>query len=247
MIDFDEVLDNRNQHLTKWEAFPENYGVPADTGIPLWVADMDFRAPPSVNEALQKMVDHGVHGYYGPDDSFREAQVAWMARRHDWAIEPDWALQTHGLGNGLSVIINACSQPGEAVIIFSPVYHSFARIIKANDRRVHASPMRIKDGRFKMDLGALVASLTGDEKIMFLCSPHNPGGRVWSAEELRNVALFCETHDIILVSDESSDPMMPSAPKQGPASRPHMFAVVDGVGQPVASALHLLRPCCTPD
>ena len=88
------------------------------------------------------------------------------------------------------------------MIIFSPVYHSFARIIKANDRRVHASPMRIKDGRFKMDLGALVASLTGDEKIMFLCSQHNPGGRVWSAEELRNVALFCETHDIILVSDE---------------------------------------------
>ena len=157
MIDFDEVLDNRNQHLEKWEEVADRYGVPGDTGIPLWVADMDFRAPPPVNAALQKMVNHGVHGYYGPDCSFREAQVAWMARRHDWAIEPDWALQTHGLGNALSVIINACSQPGEAVIIFSPVYHSFARIIKANDRRVHASPMRIKDGRFKMDLGALAA------------------------------------------------------------------------------------------
>ena len=96
MIDFDEVLDNRNQHLEKWEEVADRYGVPGDTGIPLWVADMDFRAPPSVNEALQKMVDHGVHGYYGPDDSFREAQIAWMARRHDWAIEPDWALQTHG-------------------------------------------------------------------------------------------------------------------------------------------------------
>ena len=202
MIDFDEVLDNRNKHLTKWETFSGEYGVPADTGIPLWVADMDFRAPPPVNEALQKMVDHGVHGYYGPDDSFREAQMAWMARRHDWVIEPDWALQTHGLGNGLSVIINACSQPGEAVIVFSPVYHSFARIIKANDRRVHASTMQIRDGRFHMDLDALAASLTGDEKIMFLCSPHNPGGRIWSADELRDVALFCETHDIIMVADE---------------------------------------------
>ncbi|MEC8262356.1 MAG: MalY/PatB family protein [Pseudomonadota bacterium] len=202
MIDFDEVLDNRDRHLTKWEAFSDNYGVPADTGIPLWVADMDFRAPPPVNEALQKMVDHGVHGYYGPDDSFREAQAGWMARRHDWAIEPEWALQTHGLGNGLSVIINACSEPGEAVIIFSPVYHSFARIIKANDRRVHASPLAIRGGRFHMDLDALAASLTGDEKIMFLCSPHNPGGRIWSADELRDVALFCERHDIIMVSDE---------------------------------------------
>ena len=202
MIDFDEVLDNRNHHLEKWDEVADRYDVPGDTGIPLWVADMDFRAPPAVNAALQAMVDHGVHGYYGPDDSFRDALVGWMARRHNWAIEPDWALQTHGLGNALSVIVNACSVPGEGVIIFSPVYHSFARIIKANDRRVHASPMTVRDGRFHMDFEGLEASLTGDEKIMFLCSPHNPGGRVWSAEELREVASFCQRHDIILVSDE---------------------------------------------
>ena len=202
MIDFDEVLDNRNHHLEKWDEVADRYDVPGDTGIPLWVADMDFRAPPAVNAALQAMVDHGVHGYYGPDDSFRDALVGWMARRHDWTVEPDWALQTHGLGNALSVIVNACSAPGEGVIIFSPVYHSFARIIKANDRRVHASPMTISDGRFHMDFEGLEASLAGDEKIMFLCSPHNPGGRVWSAEELREVASFCQRHDIILVSDE---------------------------------------------
>ena len=202
MIDFDEVLDNRNHHLEKWDEVADRYKVPGDTGIPLWVADMDFRAPPAVNAALQAMVDHGVHGYYGPDDSFREALVGWMARRHDWAVEPDWALQTHGLGNALSVIVNACSAPGEGVIIFSPVYHAFARIIKANGRRVHASPMAVSDGRFYMDFSGLEASLTGDEKIMFLCSPHNPGGRVWSVDELREVASFCQRHDIILVSDE---------------------------------------------
>ena len=175
MIDFDEVLDNRNHHLEKWDEVADRYNVPGDTGIPLWVADMDFRAPPA---------------------------VGWMARRHDWTVEPDWALQTHGLGNALSVIVNACSAPGEGVIIFSPVYHAFARIIKANDRRVHASPMTVSDGRFHMNLSGLEASLTGDEKIMFLCSPHNPGGRVWSADELREVASFCQRHDIILVSDE---------------------------------------------
>ena len=88
------------------------------------------------------------------------------------------------------------------MIVFSPVYHSFMRIIKANDRRVHAAPLRIENGRFHMDIAALEASLTGDEKILFLCSPHNPGGRIWSAEELREVAAFCRRRDIILVSDE---------------------------------------------
>lgn len=202
MIDFDEVIDRRNTHAQKWDQVEKFYGVPGDTGIPLWVADMDFRAPPAVNAALQQMVDHGVHGYYGPDDSFREALVGWMARRHDWAIQPDWALQTHGLGNALSVIVNTCSDPGDGVIVFSPVYHAFMRIIKANDRRVHAAPLRLEDGRFHMDIAALEASLTGDEKILFLCSPHNPGGRVWSADEIRELAAFCLRHDIVLVSDE---------------------------------------------
>ena len=202
MIDFDEIIDRRNTHAQKWDEVEDRYGVPTATGIPMWVADMDFRAPPAVNAALQQMVDHGVHGYYGPDDSFREALVGWMARRHDWQIQPEWALQTHGLGNALAVTINACSAPGEGVIVFSPVYHSFMRIIKANDRRVHASPLRLEDGRFHMDIAALEASLTGDEKILFLCSPHNPGGRVWSADELREVADFCLRRNIILVSDE---------------------------------------------
>ena len=202
MIDFDEIIDRRNTHAQKWDEVEDFYGVLADSAIPLWVADMDFRAPPAVGAALQKMVDHGVHGYYGPDDSFREALVAWMARRHDWAVQPEWAVQTHGLGNALAVIINTCSAPGEGVIVFSPVYHSFMRIIKANDRRVHASPLRLEDGRFHMDIEALEASLTGDEKILLLCSPHNPGGRIWSAAELREVADFCLRRNIILVSDE---------------------------------------------
>ena len=202
MIDFDEIIDRRNTHAQKWDEVEDRYGVLTATGIPLWIADMDFRAPAAVNAALQQMVDHGVHGYYGPDDSFREALVGWMARRHDWQIQPEWALQTHGLGNALAVTINACSAPGEGVIVFSPVYHSFMRIIKANDRRVHASPLRLEDGRFHMDIAALEASLTGDEKILFLCSPHNPGGRVWSADELREVADFCLRRNIILVSDE---------------------------------------------
>ena len=113
MTDFDEVIDRRDTHSQKWDDLEKNYGVPADSGIPLWVADMDFRAPPPVNAALQRMVDHGVHGYYGDDTSFRAAMAGWMKRRHDWTIEPEWALQTHGLVNAIAMVIQACSAPGE--------------------------------------------------------------------------------------------------------------------------------------
>ena len=202
MIDFDEVIDRRDTHSQKWDELEKNYGVSADAGIPLWVADMDFRAPPPVNAALQRMVDHGVHGYYGDDSSFRTAMAGWMQRRHGWTIEPDWALQTHGLVNAIAMVIQACSAPGEGVIIFSPVYHAFARIIGANGRRMVSSPLKVEDNRFHMDIAALEASLTGDERILLLCSPHNPGGRVWSAAELRELAAFCQRNDIILVSDE---------------------------------------------
>ena len=110
MIDFDEIIDRRNTHAQKWDEVEDRYGVPSTTGIPLWIADMDFRAPAAVNAALQQMAEHGVHGYYGPDDSFREALVGWMARRHDWQIQPEWALQTHGLGNALAVTVQIGDQ-----------------------------------------------------------------------------------------------------------------------------------------
>ena len=202
MTNFDEIVDRRNSHSVKWDEMEAIYGVPADTGIPLWVADMDFRAPQCVNDALQAMVDHGVHGYYGDASTFLEAMGGWMKRRHNWNIEPDWALQTHGLVNALGIIIQALSKPGEGVILFSPVYHAFFKIINANKRRIVSSPLRVENNRFHMDLDGLEGMLKGDEKVMFLCSPHNPAGRVWSKEELLEVAAFCERHDIVLVSDE---------------------------------------------
>ena len=201
MFDFDEVIDRRGTHSQKWDGMGR-YGVPTDTGIPLWVADMDFRAAPPINDALQRMVDHGVHGYYGNDTTFRAAMVAWMKRRHDWDIDPEWALQTHGLVNALAMIIQSCSAPGDGVIVFSPVYHAFARIIDANDRQLVESSLVIRDNRFHMDLGSLESTLTGSERLLFLCSPHNPGGRIWNVDELRALSDLCERHDIILVSDE---------------------------------------------
>ena len=128
--------------------------------------------------------------------------VSWMNRRHQWDVQPDWIVNATGLGNALSLCIRSFSEPGDGVIVFSPVYHAFARIINATDRRIVESELVQRDGRYYMDLDALAASLTGSEKMIIFCSPHNPGGRVWSPDELRQLADFCEQYDLILVSDE---------------------------------------------
>ena len=201
-FDFDEIIDRVGTHSSKWDTMESKYGVSPKTGIPMWVADMDFRAPPAVQSALAAALDHGVHGYFGDDSEYRGALIGWMKRRHQWDVEPDWIINAHGLGNAISLCLNAYSAPGDGVIVFAPVYHAFARIIKGTDRRLVESPLIQRDGRYHMDLDALAASLTGDEKIVLFCSPHNPGGRVWSSDELQQLADFCEAHDLTLISDE---------------------------------------------
>jgi len=201
-FNFDEVIDRVGTHSSKWDTMQAKYGVSPKSGIPMWVADMDFRAPPAVQDALAGALDHGVHGYFGDDSDYRAALISWMKRRHQWDVEPEWIINAHGLGNAISLCLQAYSAPGDGVIVFSPVYHAFARIIKGTDRRLVESPLVQRDGRYHMDLEALAGSLTGDEKIVLFCSPHNPGGRVWSPNELQQLAGFCETHDLTLISDE---------------------------------------------
>lgn len=132
MFDFDEVIDRRGTHSSKWDTIEQGFGVSPDDGLAMWVADMDFRAPPAVNEALHELATHGVHGYYGDDASYTAAIAGWMKRRHDWHVEPEWIATTHGIVAGLAVCLQAFSEPGEGVVLFTPVYHAFAKIIKAN-------------------------------------------------------------------------------------------------------------------
>lgn len=203
MFDFDEPIDRRNSHCLKWDIMEKIYGVSPEDGLAMWVADMDFRPPPSVNEALTAAVAHGVHGYFGDDSDYKAAITGWMANRHGWEVDPDSIATTHGVVTGVALCLQAFTEPGDGVILFSPVYHAFYRIIRANGREVVESPLVLReDGRYAMDLEALAASLTGKERVVVLCSPHNPGGRVWSREELRAVADFCVAHDLLLVSDE---------------------------------------------
>ncbi|MGB0497851.1 MAG: MalY/PatB family protein [Rubricella sp.] len=200
--DFDEVIDRRGTHSVKWDVCEALYGVSPDDGIPMWVADMDFRPPPAVTRALADAVEHGVFGYFGNDAPYKEAITGWMKRRHGWVVRPEWISTCHGIVSAVGLALQAFSQKGDGVILFTPVYHAFRKMIDANERRAVESELVMRNGRYEMDLDALAAQLDGSEKIVILCSPHNPGGRVWSEAELRALGQFCVDHDLILFSDE---------------------------------------------
>ncbi|MBR1194091.1 MalY/PatB family protein [Bradyrhizobium sp. AUGA SZCCT0160] len=202
MFDFDRVINRRGTHASKWDMMAKNSGITAADGIPMWVADMDFAAPPGVTEALSTLVTRGVHGYYADTGSWAAALAEWMARRHDLAIDPAWVSPTPGVVSGLGLILQAVTEVGDEVVVFPPAYHAFRKIILANERRILDAQLVQRQGRYEMDLDALGKQLTPKTKIVFFCSPHNPGGTVWSSEEIRALAAFCAERNLILVSDE---------------------------------------------
>lgn len=199
---FDTAPDRRNTHCVKWDGMEKTYGVSPDEGIAMWVADMEFRAPDCVQQAVQKMHDHGVYGYFGDDSAYLRAIQWWMDTRHGWQIDPSWIFTTHGLVNGTAMCVDAFTKPGDGIVLFTPVYHAFARVIKAAERQVVECELVNNAGHYEMDFTAYDAQMTGNERMLILCSPHNPGGRVWTRAELQAVAAFAKRHDLILVSDE---------------------------------------------
>lgn len=201
-MSFDDPIDRTGTHCSKWDMMQPLYGLTPQDGLAMWVADMEFRPPEVVQQALQRMLDHGVYGYFGDDRAYLDAIRWWMQTRHGWDVAPDWIFTTHGLVNGTALAVHSFTQPGDAVVLMTPVYHAFARIIKAAGRDVLECPLTLDDGTARLDIAAWDALMTGREKMLILCSPHNPGGRVWTVEELRAVADFCVRHDLVLISDE---------------------------------------------
>lgn len=201
-FDFDEIIERRGTGSAKWDRMEKIYGVPGDTGLPMWVADTDFRAPPVVLERLRELTDHGIFGYVNIEAEYREAIGWWMQTRHGWHVAPEWIFTTTGLVNGVGMCLDAFTEPGDGIVLFTPVYHAFAKVIRAAGRRVVECPMPIEDGRYVMDFDRWDSLLGGSERMVILCSPHNPGGRVWNRDELRGVADFARRHDLLLISDE---------------------------------------------
>lgn len=199
--DFDTPIDRTHTWSIKHDFKKENGK--ADDILPLWVADMDFRSPDSVVEALKKAVDHGIFGYSRADESYFDAVAAWYQKRHHLTLQPEWMTCTPGIVFALSIAVRAFTQEGDAVLIQPPVYHPFSRAILRNKRTLVENPLVLKDGHYEMDLEELEQKVLDEHvKLMILCNPHNPVGRVWTREELTALTDICLRHHVYVISDE---------------------------------------------
>ncbi|MDK3020248.1 MalY/PatB family protein [Pseudodonghicola flavimaris] len=201
-MNFDEIIDRRGTDCAKWDRMEAIYGVSPDEGIPMWVADTDFKAPEVVLQKVADMVAHGVFGYVDYSKAYTDAIRWWMQTRHDWAVEADWIFTTTGLVNAVGMCLDAYTQPDDEILLFTPVYHAFAKVIRAGHRKVVECPMVNAEGQYELDFAAWDALVTDKARMVVFCSPHNPGGRVWTRAELQGVIDFCKRHDLLLVSDE---------------------------------------------
>ncbi|OYX45006.1 MAG: aminotransferase [Rhodobacterales bacterium 32-67-9] len=201
-MSFDDIIDRIGTHSSKWDLMEPRFGVPASDGLAMWTADSDYPTADCVRDVVRAAADLGIFGYFGDYGDFHEAIGWWMRERHDWTIEPDWILTTHGLGNAVALCIDTWSKPGDSVVIFPPVYHEFAGKIERAGRKVTECPLSRVGDRYMLDLDAAQARLTGTERLLIWCSPQNPSGRIWTPEEQRAVADFALRNNLILVSDE---------------------------------------------
>lgn len=203
--DFDKVIARENTNSIKWDPaiFNEIIGFESEGVLPLWVADMDFRVPEVVIDALSKRVEHGVFGYSSPLDEYFKALTWWQKSRHDWDIKREWVTTTPGIVPALNFFIRALSAEGDKIIIQEPVYYPFRNTIEANDRIVANNPLKLENGKYKMDYEHLEELAKDPQaKMIILCSPHNPLGLVWSHEELRQLGEICNKHNVIVIADE---------------------------------------------
>ncbi len=199
-FDFDSVIDRHNTNSMKWDFTDSFFSMKGL--LPMWVADMDFRAPGSVIDAVKKVAEHGIFGYSGIPDSYYDALIQWMEHRHRWKIKREWSVFTPGVVPALYMLVRAFTQPGDQVIVQTPVYYPFFSAVQNNNRELLDNPLQLKDGRYFMDLHDLENKLTPRTKMLILCNPHNPIGRVWSEQELYDLGELCLKNNILVVSDE---------------------------------------------
>lgn len=201
IYDFDKPVDRRNSDCLKYD-FAVQRGRPADV-LPLWVADMDFPVAREIEDALVARCRHGVFGYSEADAAYFDVVRAWYAKHFAWETREEWLTKTPGVVFALAMAVKAYTNPGDAVLLQRPVYYPFSEVIVGNGRRVVNSPLRRQDGGYVMDFDDLERKITAHKiKLLFLCSPHNPVGRVWTREELRRVGDICLRHRVLVVSDE---------------------------------------------
>lgn len=198
--DFHESINRENTSSVKWGLTKETFG--ADDVLPMWVADMDFQPPNEVKEALQERIDHGIYGYTYTSSTTSEAIKQWLDKRHNWQIEQDWILYDTGVVPSITVAIKAYTSSGDKVMLQSPVYAPFFEMIEINNRKIVNSPLVLNGNRYEIDFIDFENKLKKGVKLFLLCNPHNPGGRVWTEEELRRIGELCYRYNCLILSDE---------------------------------------------
>ncbi len=195
--DFDTIIPRRGTNSYKWDT-PEEEGV-----LPMWVADMDFRTAPAIVDALSRRVKHGIFGYTKVPDAYYDAVVRWFDSRHHWQIDPRWMIYTSGVVPALSAIIKALTEPGDKVIVQTPAYNCFFSSIRNDGCELSANNLVYRGGRYTIDFDDLEAKAADPQaKLLLLCNPHNPVGRVWTREELLRIGEICLRHGVMVVADE---------------------------------------------
>jgi cystathionine beta-lyase len=208
-FNFDEIIDRRHSDSEKWRF--------SDDLLPMWVADMDFKAPPAVLEALHRRVDHGIFGYHHESPTVRQAVVDWVAQRYHWKIDPAWLIFPPDVMVGMNWAAQSVARPGDGVLLQSPVYRPFFRLVRYGDFHLQDAPL-VQDeaGRWQIDMAALEEAVDDRSRLFLLCNPQNPTGRVFTRTELEKLAEFALRHDLIILSDEIHADLIYSGSKHIP-------------------------------
>ncbi|AJQ27210.1 MalY/PatB family protein [Pelosinus fermentans] len=201
LFDFDKIIPRQGTGSRKWDALENVFG--SNDVLPLWIADMDFSSPKAVSTAIIERAKHPIYAYNTQEKSLYQSVIEWAKKRHGWEIEEEWILLAPGVVPSISLSIFALSEPGDGIIIQPPVYPPFFASIKDNERKVVENPLLLKNGRYEIDFEDLEQKLADpNNKLLLLCSPHNPVGRVWSREELEKVYELCQKYEVDVLADE---------------------------------------------
>jgi cysteine-S-conjugate beta-lyase len=197
---FDEIVDRKNTSCVKFDLRDKIFK--NEDVIPMWVADMDFKTPPFIIEALQKRLDHEILGYTFISPTVFESIVTWIRLRHNWEIRPDWISFSPGIVPAVNLLVMAFTEPGDRVIVQPPVYFPFFSAVENHGRKLVYNPLIYSEGNYEMDFDDLESKMDATTKMLILCNPHNPTGNVWPEAVIRRIGEMCAAHHVLLVSDE---------------------------------------------
>jgi cystathionine beta-lyase len=201
--EFDKIIDRHNTGSIKWDGAYTSFGDKAQGALPMWIADMDFAVAPEITAALKKRVEHAIFGYPLAPQSYYDAVIGWMQRHFDWTVKREWIHFSPGIDAALNYIVQAFTKTGDAILIQSPVYYPYTDCIVDNHRKVVLNPMKLENGMFNIDFADFEQKIVDNHvKLYLLCNPHNPGGRVWTRDELAKLLTICKKYQVMIISDE---------------------------------------------